>query len=508
MKLTLVRVTTFFAATAAFIADASALPVAGLYPTGVDNNGNVVGDALPDPHWRIFSTTDPALVVGDPMYVCDEAGLAAEWGSPLIGGPWIANQATGKWLCARPKLSTMAVADVVFEFKVDLTGYLPATASVAFDIAADNTYAVLVNGTPGVSGAGFSSLQSHTINAGFVNGVNTLRFVMTNQGGPAGILVPKIQLAADADGTDPDADGLTNYQEHLLGTDPTKADSDGDGLSDGAEVGTNGVFDVGVDTNPLDADTDDDGLSDGDEKNGTGPNAGKATNPLLVDTDGDGVHDKDETTLGTDPTKVDSDGDGIGDNIEASVSGTTGPFTKVDSDGDGTIDALDTDSDGDTLLDSVERGSGATPRDSDGDGKADFRDADDDNDGILTKQEITDAVKLTGDVDMDGKLNWLDTDSDGDGKLDKDEPTDANGNGTVDYLEVAPGAGAADSGTSGSSGGLDGGADAGAIRQSDSDAGVVDEASLEGGGCNTAALPSGWGLFLLALTFVGLRRRA
>ena len=36
--------------------------------------------------------------------------------------------------------------------------------------------------------------------------------------------------------TDCDGDGLTNMREYLLGTDPTKADTDGDGASDGAEV--------------------------------------------------------------------------------------------------------------------------------------------------------------------------------------------------------------------------------------------------------------------------------
>ena len=42
------------------------------------------------------------------------------------------------------------------------------------------------------------------------------------------------------------------------GTDPLLADSDGDGLSDGAEVNTHA-------TDPLDSDSDDDGWSDGAE---------------------------------------------------------------------------------------------------------------------------------------------------------------------------------------------------------------------------------------------------
>ena len=51
---------------------------------------------------------------------------------------------------------------------------------------------------------------------------------------------------------DNDADGLTNRQEHALQSDPTRADSDGDGMADGDEVG---VF-----ASPLDGDGD--GVSD------------------------------------------------------------------------------------------------------------------------------------------------------------------------------------------------------------------------------------------------------
>ena len=53
---------------------------------------------------------------------------------------------------------------------------------------------------------------------------------------------------------------MTNKIEKELGTDPKKADTDGDGLNDGAEVNQ-------YKTDPLKADTDGDGLNDGAEVN-------------------------------------------------------------------------------------------------------------------------------------------------------------------------------------------------------------------------------------------------
>lgn len=96
--------------------------------------------------------------------------------------------------------------------------------------------------------------------------------------------------AADA-ASDRDADGRTASQEYNAGvssTNPNRADTDGDGLSDGAE------FTAG--TNPNRADTDSDYISDADEVNGS-----PASNPLLVDSDADGAPDSLERRVRTDP---------------------------------------------------------------------------------------------------------------------------------------------------------------------------------------------------------------
>ena len=93
------------------------------------------------------------------------------------------------------------------------------------------------------------------------------------------------------DGRDPDGDGLTNTQEATLGTNPTIADTDGDGLTDGEEdANHNGQRDAN-ETNPLSADTDGDGMPDGWEVT-------RGLSPLVDDAaedpDGDGYTNLEE----------------------------------------------------------------------------------------------------------------------------------------------------------------------------------------------------------------------
>ena len=111
-----------------------------------------------------------------------------------------------------------------------------------------------------------------------------------------------------ADG-DFDMDGSTNTEEFARETKPNVADTDADGLVDGAETGTGSwVSDSDTGTDPLNADTDDDSLLDGVETN-TGAFADQAntgTNPLLADSDADGIADGRELEFGTDPNDAES----------------------------------------------------------------------------------------------------------------------------------------------------------------------------------------------------------
>ncbi len=140
---------------------------------------------------------------------------------------------------------------------------------------------------------------------------------------------------------DSDFDGLPDYVERALGTDPTSADTDGDGPRDYDEVsqktfdrfaGLSAVYSgFSLDgsgsqllgTSPTKVDKDGDGLADLAELTGyvikvVGQGATKRvlTDPLDPDTDDDFLNDEQESVLKTDATVPDSDGDGRVDGVE------------------------------------------------------------------------------------------------------------------------------------------------------------------------------------------------
>ncbi|MCB0974708.1 MAG: DUF11 domain-containing protein [Actinobacteria bacterium] len=291
---------------------------------------------------------------------------------------------------------------------------------------------------------------------------------------------------------DTDGDGLTDYIEGQIGTNPSNPDSDGDGLTDYEEV-------IEEQTDPLNPDTDGDGVEDGDEVDaGSDPLDAcdpDATDPLCgtttsVDTDGDGLTDEVEAAIGTNPTNPDTDGDGLTDGYEVGTSNTD-PLD-IDTDNDGIEDG-DEETNGTDPLDPCDPvASAACTDDTDGDGLTDYiegvlgtnpNDADTDNDGLTDGDEVlvhgtnptnpdTDGDGLTdgqevnttgtdptlADTDGDGltdgqELNLTDTDpldpdTDGDGLTDGEEvlvhhtdpnDVDTDGDGVNDGDEVDAG---------------------------------------------------------------------
>ena len=202
---------------------------------------------------------------------------------------------------------------------------------------------------------------------------------------------------------DTDGDGLDNLNEYLNQTDPDVPDTDGDGLTDGAEVNS-------WSSDPLSVDGDRDGLSDLEEV------ATYFTNPNVADSDADGLSDWDEVfTTNTDPLDSDTDGDGMADGWENAngLNPLSGGDALLDPDGDG--------------LSNVEEFANGT----------DISDPDTDHDSLNDAAEVN--VYNTSPVDNDSDDDWLydgwevqygydplsavetDTDNDGDGFTSVDE---------------------------------------------------------------------------------------
>jgi len=205
-------------------------------------------------------------------------------------------------------------------------------------------------------------------------------------------------LETSPDDSDSDDDLLTDwYEEYVYGTDPLKADTDGDGLPDGY-TDIPGEFYYGTD--PLLNDTDNDKLNDSCEVFGWELTIDYCINPG-AETE---VYEKRTYHVDSDPLKLDTDNDGVSDYSEF-VNGTH-PRNK-DSDNDGIDDLEDlypwkVDADGDGLSDSKEREHGTDPnkKDTDDDGLSDSEEVYPGQDGYITFPLVNDS---DGDFLLDGQ---------------------------------------------------------------------------------------------------------
>uniref|UniRef100_UPI002633CD05 T9SS type B sorting domain-containing protein n=1 Tax=uncultured Maribacter sp. TaxID=431308 RepID=UPI002633CD05 len=261
--------------------------------------------------------------------------------------------------------------------------------------------------------------------------------------------------------SDCDNDGLTTDEETTAGTDPTNADSDGDGVLDGIEINTNG-------TDPLDlcsyiigsatvapsatwntGDCDGDGVNNQTEVTNntdsldpcdpvqaagyTGYDAGNAI-WAAADCDGDGVTNGTENTNGTDPYNTDTDGDGVPDNMDSATLDPCDPIQAAGYTGYDASNAIwaaaDCDSDGVTNETEDTNGTDPYNTDTDGDGVPDNTDSDalDPCDPVqaagYTGYDASNAIWAVADCDGDGIANGTEvtngtdpynTDTDGDG---------------------------------------------------------------------------------------------
>ncbi len=279
-------------------------------------------------------------------------------------------------------------------------------------------------------------------------------------------LVAHTLMIIEVSDADTDEDGLSDLTEDPNNndvvdpgeTDPTRPDTDGDGLLDGTEVngGLPGDPNSSV-TNPLNPDSDGDGLCDGpltvvgtcvggEDINGNGVIDPGETDPNNPDTDGDGLSDGQEVLSGnyspentapgdigsqTDPLLRDSDGDGLCDGPDIVVNGEV-VCPGEDQNGNGTVNTGETDP-------TIPEGGTPTDPDSDGDGIRDSLE-DPNGNGILDPGENSSSTDP--DTDDDG---LCDGPNDVPGECYGRDPVtgelvgeDRNANGVLDFGETDP----------------------------------------------------------------------
>lgn len=164
-----------------FSESAEAAAISGqLFNTGVDNAGNALApNNATDPHYTVVENGNAqAITYYNPGYVPNDANSA-----------WIWENGNG--------LPTNVIR--TFQTTFDLTGYDPATAAINGLWGADNLgLDILINGvSTGNTSPGFFSLVSFSINSGFVQGLNTLRFVVSDVGTVGAFRVDEVTLTAD-----------------------------------------------------------------------------------------------------------------------------------------------------------------------------------------------------------------------------------------------------------------------------------------------------------------------
>ncbi len=169
-------------------------------PIVVYNTGQGVAGAA-DPNYTIsYSLTDPLPTAITPSAATIVPNVY--WIAPTGGAQYISNNALGGDAVVGP-VSTSPGGFYTYTTTFNLSGFDFTTAELVGQFAADDVGTLYLNGVSrvnmvigaGLPGAGFGHYTSFDLTGGFVDGTNTLQFVVengdgnTNTGGPTGLFV-------------------------------------------------------------------------------------------------------------------------------------------------------------------------------------------------------------------------------------------------------------------------------------------------------------------------------
>ena len=149
--------------------------VPGIYGTGVTDTGELAANGAVDLHYTLISSADANFPGPDAFVVTD-----GQFPIP----PWLASGPDSKWIGPQADQSAgNAEGDYTYQTFFDLSGIDVDRFRIAGAWAVDNTgLDILLNGnsTGNANAAGFGGLTSFLITDGFVDGINSLEFVMNN----------------------------------------------------------------------------------------------------------------------------------------------------------------------------------------------------------------------------------------------------------------------------------------------------------------------------------------
>src|SRR5260370_9580375 len=155
--------------------------ISTLFNTGVDGTGTPLSNNAAEMHYTLVSVPSGTTS----LRVATSAN-----GFPI--GPWLGDDSLSAWIGPASDGSLDGpVGNYDYRTTFDLTGFDPATASIAGQWSMDDTGVdILINGVSiSPAWSNFTTSTSFSFNSNFVAGINTLHFLSTNGGGPTGLRV-------------------------------------------------------------------------------------------------------------------------------------------------------------------------------------------------------------------------------------------------------------------------------------------------------------------------------
>ena len=157
-------------------ASAQTVAIPGLFNTGVDAAGTAtLANGSQELHYTI--------IAGPPGFTSTAFVLNNQLSGTYFQSP------NSKWIW-QTAAGTPGSATFTFRLTFNLTGLNPATASISGDWGTDYNGFIQLNGgaesfaLTGSNTANFSTSHAFSFNSGFVAGINTLDFVVTDTGQP------------------------------------------------------------------------------------------------------------------------------------------------------------------------------------------------------------------------------------------------------------------------------------------------------------------------------------